>query len=310
MEGHIKANKFLEEVINAQQNTKNAIKEIARFEEMLKLQNVLPTAILNNLKLKKEQLHEYIIRLKKLNGLITITVEMHQQMQRDVSVVETTPSVSKSKEDTNHQLDAILKEKEIIENKVNELERNIRVTFKKVEDLEKSKEETNSEISRLKKERDDLFNKNNELTQIIKDKELKEQNALKTNEETQQMHSHEIYLTIEEVYCGCQKMIANLSSNNTEEVFLVTFKKGIKEGEVIKLNGVEYVVKYLKHPFLSRRGDDLVVNKNVFLDKGVRHPALSAVFMKSGYRTLLSLKGFTEQGKTVFDDGSTTVKSL
>ncbi|ELP88774.1 hypothetical protein EIN_436440 [Entamoeba invadens IP1] len=120
-----------------------------------------------------------------------------------------------------------------------------------------------------------------------------------------QISSNEIYLTIEEAYKGCQKTIKVRNYNSTVETFLMTFKRGVKEGEIVQIYNTDFIVKYIKHQCFSRHGDDLVVNKQIFIKQGVRHPDFHGELFKKAYDTLLSLKGFTDSGKTVFDDGTT-----
>ncbi|ELP93631.1 hypothetical protein EIN_239410 [Entamoeba invadens IP1] len=114
--------------------------------------------------------------------------------------------------------------------------------------------------------------------------------------------SVDVYITIEEGYCGCDKVVSVITNDNTEEVFIVKIRRGIRDGEVITTPQMTFVVHYLKHQFLSRRGDDLVVNKEVFMSVGVRHPLSSLVFVSKDKNELLKLKGFTDNGKTVLSE--------
>ncbi|ELP85978.1 paramyosin, putative [Entamoeba invadens IP1] len=298
----------------------NGDKENMYRKEVEKMQQTIETYQLEIQKLKEEaEKQNYTINTlskENLKMLNKITYEFQEKYNLNLTI----SGLRKEKGELHNRCDQLKTDKEEMEltiddmyNECYRLNGEIEKHKKQIEELkeqvESEKKEKTKQIElnqKIGKERDILTNTNKNLTQKMRDEEVKKYNDLVNSEDTQKMHSNEIYLTIEEVYSGCQKMITTHSSKGTEVVVLVILDKGIKEGEVIEIDNVNYVVKYIEHPYLSRRGDDLVVNKSVFITNGVRHPASSRVLMKNECQTLLSLKGFTEQGKTLFDDGSVT----
>ncbi|ELP94544.1 hypothetical protein EIN_116750 [Entamoeba invadens IP1] len=111
-----------------------------------------------------------------------------------------------------------------------------------------------------------------------------------------------IFITIEEAYCGCTKIVTDVSKDDKESIYIVNITKGINNRDTIIVGDKTYRIRYLKHPYLSRKNDDLVVSKKVLMANGVRHPSSSIVYRIDNKNELLQLKGFTNDSKTVLDE--------
>ncbi|EDR24851.1 hypothetical protein EDI_216600 [Entamoeba dispar SAW760] len=113
------------------------------------------------------------------------------------------------------------------------------------------------------------------------------------NENLKPEPMYKLYISIEEAMNGCQKLVPLYDSEGNEEIIIVDLYPGIKDREVFAWDKKTIEVRYIKHPYLSRRGNDLVIDKKA-VSKGVQHPRSNKTFKEKDEEKLKSLGGFQE----------------
>ncbi|EKE38901.1 hypothetical protein ENU1_148190 [Entamoeba nuttalli P19] len=104
---------------------------------------------------------------------------------------------------------------------------------------------------------------------------------------------YKLYISIEEAMNGCHKLVPLYDSEDNEEIIIVDLCSGVKDRETFNWGEKTIEVRYIKHPYLSRRGNDLIIDKKALL-KGVQHPRSNRTFQEKDEEQLKSLRGFED----------------
>ncbi|BFU24546.1 hypothetical protein CL6EHI_158290 [Entamoeba histolytica] len=102
---------------------------------------------------------------------------------------------------------------------------------------------------------------------------------------------YKLYISIEEAMNGCHKLVPLYDSEGNEEIIIVDLCPGVNDRETFNWGEKTVEVRYIKHPYLSRRGNDLIIDKKALL-KGVQHPRSNRTFNEKDEEQLKSLRGF------------------